>query len=85
MAPLTTDDHAPILRFMDMLFPLLVTLTLGTWVARHWQGYIAFDKFFAIFVLIFLLAFPWLAIRRERELHLWQAYLLVLLATLLFH
>jgi Mn2+/Fe2+ NRAMP family transporter len=69
---------------------VLVTAIIGMRVSKHyWQAYEPFDKFFAVFVLLALVTFPFLAIWREtksgKKTELSEVYALILMVALLFH
>jgi hypothetical protein len=68
---------------------ILVTAIIDMRVSEHyWQAYEPVDKFFAVFVLLALLTFPFLANRREtksgKKTELFEVYLLILMVALLF-
>jgi DNA-binding Lrp family transcriptional regulator len=68
---------------------VLVTAIIGMRVSRHyWQAYEPLDKFFAVFVLLALVTFPYLATWREtksgKKTELVEVYLLILMVALLF-
>jgi hypothetical protein len=68
---------------------VLVTAIIGMRVSKHyWQAYEPFDKFFAVFVLLALVTFPFLANWREtksgKKTELSEVYVLILMVALLF-
>jgi hypothetical protein len=67
---------------------VLVTAEIGVHVSKHyWRAYNPCEKFFAVFVLLLLLALPWGAVRMEKrgqKLELWHVYLVVLMVASLF-
>jgi hypothetical protein len=75
-------------RSIGVLMAVLVTAEIGVHVGKHyWRAYNAVDKFFAVVVLLLLLALPWGAIRMEKrgqKLELWHVYLIVLMVAVLF-
>lgn len=68
---------------------VLVTADVTVRVSKHyWQNYDSFDKFFAVFALLTLAAFPGVAIWREtrsgKRVELLEVYFLILLVVQLF-
>ena len=72
---------------VGVFMAIIVTADIAVHVAKHWRGYEGFDRFFAIYVLLMLLAYPWFAIRKQMTAgpQLFMAYALVMLVAMLFH
>lgn len=81
-------EMSRLLRFMGLLMAVLVTADVCVRVSKHWRTYDVFDRGFAVFVMLALAAFPWIAIWRERKsgkkVELFEMYLLILLVIGLF-
>jgi len=90
MTPVTAEPQIPRWgeRSVGVFMSILVTADLGVRVGKHyWRAYEPFDKFFAVFVLLVLLALPWAAIKMEKrgqKLEPWYVYLVVLMVVSLF-
>ena len=87
--PLTAEHDRPAFQAIGVLMAVLVTANVCIRVSKHWQAYESFfDKFFAVFVMLFLATFPCIAIWRERKsgrgVGLFEVYFLILLVIQLF-
>ena len=86
MQSTTAQTEFNMWRPAGLFMAVVVTADIAVHVAKHWRAYESFDKFFAIFVLLMLLTYPWFAFRKQMTAgtQLVMAYSLVLLVVWLF-